>query len=161
MEKEGRLFWEASSDKQALNVAQGVTKAGRARLTPCRPEYEAQVRELIQGKEPGQYVVPVKYNTLKSAYNRVGLKGSHAFRHTYAREMLRSELQARGIEREGRAMIQRMVENREAGYRKDHLVTREERPLYREVSAAMDRIQNYLGHGSGRIDLAEVYLKGV
>lgn len=161
VEKEGRLFWEASSDKQALNAAQGVTKAGRARLTPCRPGYEAQVRELIQGKEPGQYVVLVRYNTLKSAYNRAGMKGSHAFRHTYAREMLRSELQARGIEHEGRAMIQRMVENREAGYRKDHLVTREERPLYREVSAAMDQIQNYLGHGSGRIDLVEVYLKGI
>lgn len=161
VEKESRLFWEASSDKQALNAAQGVTKAGRARLTPCRPGYEAQVRELIQEKEPGQFVVPVKYNTLKSAYYRAGMEGSHAFRHTYAREMLLSELQARGIEQEGRAMIQRMVENREAGYRKDHLVTREERPLYREVSAAMDQIQNYLGHGSGRIDLAEVYLKGV
>lgn len=161
VEEDGRLFWEASSDKQALNTAQGVTKAGRARLTPCRPEYEAPVRELIQGKEPDQYVVPVKYNTLKSAYYRAGMNGSHAFRHTYAREMLRSELQARGIEQEGRSMIQRMVENREAGYRKDHLVTREERPLYREVSAAMDQIQKYLGHGSGRIDLAEVYLKGV
>ncbi|MEZ7173764.1 integrase, partial [Sporosarcina sp. OR05] len=73
-----------------------------------RQEYENQVRELIKGKEKGQYVVSVKYNTLKSAYNRAGMKGSHAFRHTYAREMLRSELQARGIEQEGRTMIQRM-----------------------------------------------------
>lgn len=161
VEKEGRLFWEASEDKQALNAAQGVTKAGRGRLTPCRPEYEEQVREFIQGKELGQYVVPVKYNTLKSAYNRAGMKGSHAFRHTYAREMLRNELQTRGIEHEGRMMVQQMLENREAGYRKDHLITKEERALYQEVSAAMDQIQDYLGHGSGRIDLAEVYLKGI
>lgn len=94
------------------------------RTTPCNPEYEQQVRELIKGKEEGQFVVPVKYNTLKSD----------------ARDMPRRELQARGIEREGRAMIQRMVENREAGYRRDHLVTREERPLYREISAAIELI---------------------
>ena len=161
VEKDGRLFWVASEDKQALNTGQGVTKAGRARITPCRPEYEARVRVLIQNKEKSQYVVPVKYNTLKSAYYRAGMEGSHAFRHTYAREMLRSELQSFGIEQEGRSMLQRLLENRDAGYRKDHLVTREERPLYREVSRAMDCVQEYLGHGSGRMDLAEVYLKGL
>lgn len=159
-EKDGRLLWVASADKETLNAAQGVTKAGRERVTPCRPGYEERVRGLIQGKQEDQYVVPVKYNTLKSAYNRAGMKGSHAFRHTYAREMLRSELQTLGIEQEGRGMLERMLENREAGYRKDHLVTKDERPLYKIVSAAMDQVQKYLGHGSGRIDLAEVYLKG-
>lgn len=160
-EKDGRLFWVASADKEALNAAQGVTKAGRARTTPCRSEYEQRIRELLQGKEKGDYVVPVKYNTLKSAFYRAGMDGSHAFRHTYAREMLRNELHPRGIEQEGRGMLQRMLENREAGYRKDHLVTKEERPLYRAVIVAMDQVQEYLGHGKGRIDLAEVYLKGV
>lgn len=160
-EEGGRLVWVASADKDALNAAQGVTKAGRARTTPCRPEYEQRVRELIQGKQNGQHVVPVKYNTLKSAYNRAGVKGSHAFRHTYAREMLRSELQSCGIEKEGRLMLEQMLENREAGYRKDHLITKDERSLYRSVSAAMDQVQHYLGHGSGRMDLAEVYLKGI
>lgn len=159
-ERDGRLFWVASSEKGALNAAQGVTKAGRGRMTPCRPEYEVRVRELLQGKEEGQHIVPVRYNTLKSAYNRAGMKGSHAFRHTYAREMLRSELQMRGVEQEGRRMLEQILENREAGYRKDHLVTKEDRPLYKMVSAAMDQVQEYLGHGSGRIDLAEVYLKG-
>ena len=74
---------------------------------------------------------------------------------------IQSLLNTRGIEQKGRAMLQRMVENRESGYRPDHLATREKRPLYREVSLTMDKIQNYLGHGSSRIDLAEVYLKGV
>lgn len=159
-EKDGRLFWVASTDKEVLNTAQGVTKAGRGREALCRPEYEQRVRELLQGKEEGQYVVPVRYNTLKSGYNRAGVKGSHVFRHTYAREMLRSELQSLGIEQEGRRMLQRMLENRDVGYRKDHLVTQEERFLYGKVSRAMDTIQEYLGHGDGRMDLAEVYLKG-
>ena len=85
---------------------------------------------------------------------------THAFRHTYAREMFRNELQSLGIEQKGRNMMQRMLENRAAGYRKDHLVTRDERLLYGDVSRAMDRIQSYLGHGDGRMDLAEIYLKG-
>lgn len=159
-ERAGRLYWVASTDKAALNAAQGVTKAGRGRETPCRPEYEQRVRELLQGKEQEQYVVPVRYNTLKSGYNRAGMKGSHAFRHTYAREMLRNELRSLGIEQEGRGMMQRMLENRDAGYRKDHLVIQDERSLYRDVSRAMDQVQAYLGHGDGRMDLAEVYLKG-
>lgn len=161
IEKDGKLVWKASEVKGALNTATGVTKAGRGRETPCRPEYEARVRELIQGKETDQFVSKVKYNTLKSAYNRAGLKGSHSFRHTYAREMLKNELQQRGIETEGREVIQRMLENRAAGYRKDHTITKDERPLYREVVQVMDKVQEYLGHGEGRIDLAEVYLKGV
>lgn len=160
-EKDGNLFWKASEDKLALNAAQGVTKAGRSRMSPCRPGFETTIRELIKGKEQAEFISPVKYNTLKSAYNRAGVKGSHAFRHTYAREMLKNELQSKGIEKSGREIIQRMLENREAGYRKDHTITKEERPLYREVVQIMDKIQEYLGHGEGRIDLAEVYLKGV
>lgn len=160
-EVDGRLVWSASAEKGAQNPAQGVTKAGRGRVAPCRPEYEERVRELLVGLQEGAYVMPVRYNTLKSAYHRAGMAGSHAFRHTYAREMLKRELQARGIEPEGRRMLERMLENRAAGYRKDHLVTREERPLYRAVVEATDRIQSYLGHGRGRIDLAEVYLKGI
>lgn len=161
VEKEGKLFWEASEDKLALNTAQGVTKAGRGRISPCMPELEVRVRELIQEKEKDAYVSPVRYNTLKSAYNRAGMKGSHSYRHTYARKMLKRELQQKGIETPGLEMVQRMLENRVAGYRKDHTVTKEEKTLYREVVKVMDKVQEYLGHGEGRIDLAEVYLKGV
>lgn len=161
IEEGGKFFWGASADKTVLNTAQGVTKAGRERKSPCRPGFEARVRELINGKESDAYVCPVRYNTLKSAYNRAGIKGSHSFRHKYAREMLKSELQQRGIETAGREIIQRMLENRRGGYRKDHTITKDERPLYREVVQVMDKVQEYLGHGKGRIDLAEVYLNGI
>ena len=161
VEKDGKLFWRASEQKTELHSAQGVTKAGRGRETPCRPEFEAKMRQLITGKQPEEKLVPVTYNTLKSAYNRAGLTGSHGFRHTYARETLREALQAKGIASEGRAMLQRMVENREAGYRKDNEVRREERPLYQTVVTELDKVHGYLGHGKGRIDLAEVYMKNV
>lgn len=160
IERDGKLLWRASEQKTDLNAAQGVTKAGRGRETPCRPEFEAKVRQLIAGKGAEEKIVPVTYNTLKSAYNRADLTGSHGFRHTYARETLREALKVKGIEAEGRSMLQRMVENREAGYRKDNEVTREERPLYRSVIAELDKVHAYLGHGEGRIDLAEVYMKG-
>ncbi|MGC8231128.1 integrase [Pseudobacillus badius] len=160
VEKNGQLFWKALSDKDVLNTSVGVTKAGRGREALCRPEYEERVRGWIKDREKGEYLFSIRYNSLKSAYYRAGIQGSHTFRHTYAREMLRSELARRGIEREGRSMIQRMLENREAGYRKDHLVTREERKLYREVNWIVDQVHSHLGHGKGRMDLCEVYMKG-
>lgn len=158
VERDGKLYWEAVADRGALNTAVGVTKAGRPRTTPVRAEYEALVREMIKGKEPYEKLCNVTYNTLKSAYNRVGVGGSHAFRHTYAREMVLSEFRNAGIERDGRAMLQRMLENREKGYRKDNLVQKDERVLYVQVNTIVDRVHGYLGHGRGRIDLCEVYM---
>lgn len=162
VERDGTLYWKAVADKGSLNTATGVTKAGRARETPCRPEYEARVRGLVSGKKPEEFVSENKYNSLKSAYYRAGVaKGSHGFRHTYARKMLSYELERRGIYNEGRSMIQRMLESREAGYRRDYLVTREERGLYHQVNAAIDQVHSFLGHGRGRIDLCEIYMKGL
>lgn len=162
VEKDGKLFFKAVKDREALNTAVVVTKAGRPRETPCRPEYEQRIRELIADKQSHEFVSPVKYNTLKSAYNRAGVpKGSHGFRHTYAREMLTQKLRDQGIYEQGRTMIQRMLENYAMGYRKDNLVTREERQLYKQVNAAIDQVHEDLGHGRGRIDLCEVYMKGV
>lgn len=159
IEEEGRLYWHAVSDKMALNTAQGVTKAGRERKTPCKPEMEDKIREIIKNKLFDSFIVPVKYNTIKSGYNRANLKGSHAFRHTYAREMLKREFRRLGIEKQAYSMLQRMLENHEKGYRKDHLVTKDERMIYKQVNECVDRVHEWLGHGKGRIDLCEVYMK--
>jgi integrase len=161
VEEDGKLFWEAVKERE-LNSAHGVTKAGRARKTPCRPEFESRIRSLISGKEAQDFLCLVRYNTLKSAYYRAGVEhGSHGFRHTYAREMLMREFKNRGIYEQGRSMLQRILENRDAGYRKDHLVRKDERELYKQVCASIDRVHGWLGHGRGRIDLCEVYMKGV
>lgn len=74
IEKDGKLYWIAVSGKKALNTAVGVTKAGRGRITPCKPEMESKLREIIKDKPAHSYIVPIKYNTLKSAYNRVNLR---------------------------------------------------------------------------------------
>jgi integrase len=158
VEKGGTLYWKAAADPLAPNSAKGVTKAGRPRETPVKPSYERLVREMIQGKAPTEKMCSVAYNTLKSAYTRHDVGGSHAFRHTYARDMVMLEFQKRGIAVEGRQMLQRMLENREKGFRKDHLVKGDERALYKQVNQVIDEIHGYLGHGKGRIDLCEVYM---
>ncbi|MEK4758941.1 integrase [Viridibacillus sp. FSL E2-0187] len=153
------IFWAASDDSLAVNPAKGVTKGGRARKTQCRPDYEERIKKLLSGKSDYEYLVPIHYNSLKSAYYRAGLiEGSHGLRHTYARYMLNLEFKKYGIELEGRRMMTQMIENRAAGYRKDHLVSAEQRELYDLTNKIMDTIHGYLGHGSNRTDLAEVYL---
>lgn len=160
-EKNGRLYWFAVDDKNALNTAKGVTKGGRPREALCHPIHEERIRELIKDKQLNQFISPLTYNSLKNAYYRAGVnQGSHGYRHTYAREMLRLELEQRGIVKEGVSMIQRMLENKTAGYRKDYLVIAAERPLYKQVNEVVDLIHEYLGHGKGRMDLCEVYMKG-
>lgn len=158
VERDGTLYWEAVADREAPNTAVGITKAGRPREARIRPEYEGIVREMIRGKAEHEKLCSVKYNTLKNAYTRCDVGGNHAFRHTYARDMVMSEFERRGITVEGRQMLQRMLENRAKGFRKDHLVTREEKALYKQVNQVVDLVHNYLGHGKGRIDLCEVYM---
>lgn len=161
VEIDGKLHWQATGDKTALNTASGVTKGGRPRITPILDRYEPFVRRMMQNKEPNEKLVSASYNGLKSAYTRLDVGGSHSFRHSYAREQLLNEFKIRGIESTGRTMLQNMLENRKQGFRKDHEVTKEEKGLYREVNACVDRVHGYLGHGRGRIDLCEVYMKGI
>lgn len=165
-EHNGRLFWVAVKYKTALNTAHGVTKAGRPRVTPCRPEYESQIRQLIQHKSKSDYMSPIKYNSLKSVYLRAAKKagindytGSHGFRHTYARASLIEMFKNKGIEHEGKWMIHQMLDNHSKGMRKDYGVSQNERELYKTVNECIDTVHAWLGHGRGRIDLCEVYMK--
>ncbi|TRM08323.1 tyrosine-type recombinase/integrase [Lentibacillus cibarius] len=165
VERDGKLYFEAVSDKESLNTAKGVTKAGRGRVASCRPKYEDRVREWIKNKKEHEYISPVRYNTLKDAYYRAAGKadienytGSHGFRHSYAREQLKSMLQEKGIYEKGQQMIERMLDNRSLGYRKDYGVSSSERVLYREVNRCIDRVHADLGHGRGRIDLVAIYM---
>jgi integrase len=107
----------------------------------------------------------VKYNSLKSAYLRdtekvgIAYAGSHGFRHTYARESLMAMLKQRGIDEKGKGMIQRMLNNHSNSLRKDYRISRDERELYKTANECIDTVHGWLGHGRGRIDLCEVYMK--
>lgn len=160
LEEEGTIYWHTVAASDALNKAKGVTKGGRPRKTPCLPMYEATIRKLIQDKQPDEFLVPIRYNSIKSAYYRAGLEeGSHGLRHTYARIMLHILLQRLPVDLfQSRRMLTQIIENHEVGYRKDHLVSKENLQLYRQVNEIMDIVHDYLGHGENRTDLARVYL---
>jgi integrase len=163
VERDDKLYFSAVSDKDALNNSK-ICKGGRPRETPCRPEYESRVREIIQDKKPEEFL-GVKYNTAKDAYStaaekaEVDFNGSHGFRHSYARAQLEDRLDERGIKEEGYEVIDRMLENYENGVRKDAGFTLEERDLYKEVNEIIDTVHADLGHGKGRLDLVAVYMR--
>lgn len=159
IEQNGCLYWKAIEDKKALNTSHGITKAGRSRSTPCNPEMENRIRQIIKNKPSESFLVPLKYNSLKSAYSRANLSGSHSFRHTYARNMLKLDFQQLSIEKQGRDIVERMLINREKGYRKDYQIERSERELYKKVNQVVDRVHGYLGHGESRSDLMQVYMR--
>ncbi|WP_337193974.1 tyrosine-type recombinase/integrase [Pontibacillus yanchengensis] len=164
-EKHGKLYFVASEDRGSLNSAKGLTKASKARETPCLSRYEGKVRSILAEKEQHQFLAP-KYNTVKSAYNRAVEKakvtnytGSHGFRHSFARERLEASLKERGIYREGKDIINRMVENYDQGVRKDAGIPHSERKLYMEVNQCVDIVHQELGHGKGRMDLVAIYMR--
>lgn len=141
-----------------------VTKGGRPREAPCRPEYEKEVRALLSGKSSNQFV-GAKYNTAKDAYRTaaekagVSYSGSHGYRHSYARAQLNDRLNEKGIGKEGRQVIDRMLLNSENGLRKDTGFSNSEKNLYNQVNAIIDKVHADLGHGSGRLDLVAIYMK--
>jgi len=163
--KDGQLVWKCVKEKEALNTAIGVTKGGRPRETPCRTGYEDVVKEIIEGKNVEEFVSQIRYNSLRSAFNRaadrsgVHFNGSHGFRHTYAREMLKNLFDERGIYYDAMVMLELIFTNVQNGKRKDAGVSKMERDLYKQVIECLDLVQKYLGHGKGRLDLCEVYLK--
>lgn len=144
-----------------------ITKGGRPRETPCRPEYEKEVRAMLSGSKGkgSNSFVGAKYNTAKDAYRTAATKaglqynGSHGFRHSYARSQLQTRLQERGIAKEGRQVIDRMLTNYDNGVRKDSGFKPEEKNLYNEVNAIIDKVHADLGHGKGRLDLVAVYMR--
>ncbi|MGP4072746.1 integrase [Piscibacillus sp. B03] len=156
--EDGQYYWEAVSDRYAANTAVGVTKAGRGRKALCRPDMEERIQALVKDGNQKDYIVKVKYDTIRSGYVRAGIKGSHSLRHTYARFMLQEEFQQLGIEKQGPDIVQRMVLNRSEGYRKDYQIEQSERLIYQRVKQAIDQVHSYLGHGVSRSDLMDVYL---
>lgn len=161
-EKNGKYYWHASSDKGSDNKASGVTKAGRGRVAECRPEYHDKVKSMIAGKARNEHLSP-KYNTLKDAFAKAGkaslgksYSGTHGFRHSYARAQLERKLEECNMTAEGKYVIGKMFENRAIGVRRDQGIERE---IYDRVWEVINEVHESLGHGHGRIDLVEVYMK--
>lgn len=157
----GKLYWEASNVPGALNPAKGVTKAGRPRSAPCEPSKEGEVRKLLVDRKEGEYLTKIRYNSIRSAYNRAGISGSHSFRHTYARNMMRREVESRSISLDAaRQTLEKYIDIKDYGNNSKKLEHLKATKDFQQLQECMDKVHGYLGHGEGRMDLARVYISG-
>lgn len=160
-ERDGRLYWVADSTKGALNAAQGVTKAGRSRVAICNPLKASEVRQILQERSSGDYLTKIKYNSIRSAYKRAGVEGTHVFRHNYAREMMRQGLEKRGFDvDQAREMLKAYREIKDSGNNSRKMNELKQQEGFKELQICMNEVHGYLGHGADRMDLAHVYLEG-
>lgn len=145
-----------------IEQGKGITKGGRFREIPVPVQYEAALRKLIAGKSGDQKILKIKEGTLRSGLKRasdrsqVPSAGWHGFRHTYARERLERILGERS--REGKEMIERMLENRAAGRKVDAGIRGQDKELFQTVKEAINTVHHELGHGDNRWGLVAVYM---
>ena len=82
-------------------------------------------------------------------------RGTHGFRHAYARERMDQLASA-----EHRQMMDRILQNRQMGRKSDYgMVSEQDKALYLETKGIMDQIHGELGHGKDRWELAMRYLR--
>lgn len=138
----------------------GVTeKGGRYREVPIPQGFERTLAEMIEGKESYEKLVPIKEGTVSDAVKKVSKKlgiknytGTHAFRHTYARNRV-NEL----MTKEEKELFQRCLSRYAADKKFDYGVHNKQ--LYNSMKNKMDQVHHELGHGKNRFDLAVRYMK--
>ena len=141
----------------------GITKGGRYREIPVSKEFEPRLERLLQNKSPEQRIVTVSSTTVRdgvhAACKKAGIeqvnRGTHGFRHAYARNRM-EQLSTPAHQQ----MMNRILENRENGRKSDYgILKAEDKQLYNETKTIMDTIHGELGHGKDRWELAVRYLK--
>lgn len=159
--RDGNFYWEALNAPEALNQAKGLTKAGRPRSVPCEPSKAMEVGKVLASRKEGEYLIKIRYNSIRSAYNRAGISGSHSFRHTYARNMMRREVVKRGISLDAaRQTLENYIEIKDHGNNSKKLEQLKATENFKQLKVCMDKVHEYLGHGQGRMDLARIYISG-
>lgn len=114
---------------------------------------------MIEGKEYHERLVPIKSGTVSDAVKKASEKlnvknytGTHAFRHTYARNRV-NELMTKNEMN----LFQRCLSQYLMG--KDFNYGVHDRDLYNSMKSKMDKVHKEIGHGSNRFDLALRYMR--
>lgn len=146
-----------------IERGKGITKGGRRREIQIPEQLKDKIYQMIGDKELHEKIIPVKDNTLRAALLKAGkttgisTNGTHMFRHTFARERFK-ELLGESYER-GQEVLAYMLKNHEQEKRADYGISQEFKETYQQVQNVMNIVYEELGHGKGRLDLAQVYLK--
>ncbi len=128
--------------------------------------YVAELKKLIEGKEPKDKILPIKENSLRQGLRRACMKsgvqsaGFHGFRHTFARRRL-IKIMGKRYE-EGKTMIDYILKNREQGRRMDYGIPKDvenpNRKIFNWVQDCVNVVHSELGHGKNRWALVAVYM---
>ncbi|PEU23151.1 recombinase [Bacillus wiedmannii] len=146
-----------------IENGKGITKGGRKREIQIPEKLRETINEMIRDKQLHEKIISVKDNTLRAALLKAGkitgiqTNGTHMFRHTFARERFK-ELLGDSYER-GQEVLGYILKNHEQGKRADYGVSQEFKGIYQKVQGVMNIVHEELGHGKGRLDLAQIYLK--
>lgn len=146
-----------------IEQGKGITKGGRRREVQISEHVKDKIRQMIGDKQLHEKIIPVKDNTLRAALLKaskvtgIQTNGTHMFRHTFARERFK-ELLGDSYER-GQEVLAYILKNHEQGKRADYGIGQEFKSTYQQIQKVMNIVHEELGHGKGRLDLAQVYLK--
>lgn len=144
-------------------AAGGITKGGRFREVEVPSSFQTRLEQLLHDKKPHERLVRVSSTTVRDgvhvACNKANIKqggrGTHGFRHAYARE--RMDQLATSDQKQ---MMDRILANREIGRKADYgMVSERDKTVFVETKAVMDKIHGELGHGANRWELAMRYLR--
>lgn len=159
--KEGKLHIKAGEGG-------GITKGGRFRETPIPPHFCAEIERMIRDKADHEHLVPVAKDTVRRAVNKAckeaGIiqkgRGTHGFRHAYARDRVNQLFRERGIQDDAPKMVERIMSNRDRRKGADYgILSDKDKALFEQIRQVMDQVHSEIGHGRGRWDLAAVYMK--
>ncbi|MER2109245.1 MAG: tyrosine-type recombinase/integrase [Solibacillus sp.] len=157
-----REHFKPAGDGWKLQIEKGggITKGGRFRDVPVPAEFVGRLKQLMQDKEPQERLVQVTVETVrdgvkegcKKAQIKQDGRGTHGFRHAYARERFNEMATP-----ENKQMMTRILDNRALGRKADYGI--HDQQLYKETKAVMDKVHEELGHGESRWALAMRYLR--
>ena len=141
----------------------GITKGGRFRLLEISPNFTNRLEHLLINKKPNDCLVNVTTTTIRDGINAACKKaniiqngrGTHGFRHAYARNRLDNLASVKQ-----KQMMERILENRSNSRKSNYGILNEvDKNLYLETKSIMDKIHSELGHGKNRWELAMRYLR--
>lgn len=151
-----------------IGKREGITKGGRPREIPVREAFVPTLEKLMEGKQEKEQLVKLHDRTvrrgisasLKKAEIEQNRRGSHGFRHAYARERVQELMQSKGLAERGHSMLNRCLANYELERKANYGIhSSADRQLYSEVKEVIDAVHSELGHGKDRWDLAAVYMR--
>ena len=141
----------------------GITKGGRFRKLEIPMKFEKRMEQMITNKKPNECLVRVSTTTIRDGVNiackKAGIiqngRGTHGFRHAYARRRMAELASSDQMQ-----MMERILTNRSVGRKADYgILSERDKVVFSETKSIMDKIHSELGHGKNRWELAMRYLR--